>query len=436
MAKKNKITQGGQSSANIVQLSQVRKFNVDIEDYISSIQSAENIEQSRRARLYDLYEDVMQDPHLESVIGKRKARLHSAPIRFMNKDGQYDEAMDEFIKAPWFNSFLDDCLDAKFFGFSLFQFDRDKDGYVTYDMINRKHVNPIDRLIMRQQYDTTGLSFDNFYNLLFVGKQRDLGILSKITPYVIYKRNAMGDWSQFSELFGMPVREYTYDASDDDARQRLLADAKEQGAASVYIHPNDSSMRLVEAAGKTASVDVYDKFINRLNAEISKCVLGNTLSTESSENGTQSLGTVQKQGEDDICYSDRKYVLDVLNYDLTDIFTAMGINTSNGEFIYEESEDKDIEKQMRIVQGLWQMGLPMSDDFLYKKFGVDKPDDGEGLKRKEVNEEGEDGGEPTPTKKDEEEDDDNGEPTPPQKNQEEQNSLWQSFFNRWFRFFV
>lgn len=433
MAKKNKITQGGQSSANIVQLTQVRKFNVDIEDYISSIQSAENIEQSRRARLYDLYEDVMQDPHLESVIGKRKARLHSATIRFQKNDGQYDESMDELIKAPWFTAFLDDCLDAKFYGFSLFQFDRDKDGFVSYELVNRKHVNPIDKIIMRQQYDTTGIPFDNFYNLLLVGKDRDLGMLSKVTPYVIYKRNAMGDWSQFSELFGMPVREYTYDASDDEARQRLLNDAQEQGAASVYIHPNDATMKLVEAAGKTASVDVYDKFINRLNAEISKCVLGNTLSTESSENGTQSLGTVQKQGEDDICMSDRKYVLDVLNYELTDIFASMGINTQGGEFIYEESEDKDIEKQMRIVQGLWQMGLPMSDDYLYKKFGVDKPDDGEGLKRKEVNEEGEDGGEPTPPKKEEEED---KEPTPQKKKQEEQNSLWQSFFNRWFRFFV
>lgn len=434
MAKKEKITQGGQSSANIVQLSQVRKFNVDIEDFITSVQSAENIEHSRRARLYDLYEDVMQDPHLESVIGKRKARLHSAPIRFQKKDGQYDEAMDDIIKAPWFTSFLDDCLDAKFYGFSLFQFDRGADGYVTYELINRKHVNPIDRLIMKQQYDTAGLPFDNFFNLLLVGKPRDLGVLSKVTPYVIYKRNAMGDWSQFAELFGMPVREYTYDASDDEARQRLLNDAQEQGAASVYIHPNDATMKLVEAAGKTASVDVYDKFINRLNAEISKCVLGNTLSTESSENGTQSLGTVQKQGEDDISNSDRKYVLDVLNYDLTDIFSAMGINTAGGEFIYEESEDKDIEKQMRIVQGLWQMGLPMSDDYLYKKFGVDKPDNGEGLKRKEVNEDGEGGKQDSP-KKEEEEDGDDA-PKEPQKKEEEKDSLWQSFFNRWVRFFV
>ena len=42
--KKNKITQGGMTSANIIQLSQVRKFNVDISDYIQSVLSAESID--------------------------------------------------------------------------------------------------------------------------------------------------------------------------------------------------------------------------------------------------------------------------------------------------------------------------------------------------------------------------------------------------------
>lgn len=431
MAKKNKITQGGQSSANIVQLSQVRKFNVDIEDYISSVTSAENIDNTRRARLYDLYDDILIDTHLSSVISKRKARLHSAPIHFI-KDGEHDEAMEQIIKSPWFGSFLDDCLDAKFWGFSLFQFDKDKDGYITYELINRKHVNPVSKLIMKQQFDTTGMPFDNFYNLLFVGKERDLGILSKATPHVIYKRNAMGDWSQFSELFGMPVREYTYDASDDDARKRLLDDAMEQGAASVYIHPNDATMRLVESAGKTASVDVYERLIDKCNAELSKLVLGNTLSTEASDTGTQALGTVQKQGEDNICMSDRKYILDILNYEVSDIFSALGINMQGGEFIYEESEDEDIEKQLRIVQGLYNMGLPMSDDYLYSKFGVEKPGDNDGAIKKEEQNTGDKEEEPIGEPKEKEEVVENE----PKKSDEPTDSVWSRFINGWMRFFV
>lgn len=428
MAKKNKITQGGSESANIIQLTQVRKFGLDIETFISSVNAADSIDNSRRVRLYDLYEDIQQDPHLESVIGKRKARLHSAPIRFMKTDGSFDDKMDELIKSPWFGSFLEDCLDTKFYGFSLFQFDVDKDGYITYESINRKHVDPVKKLIRKQQFDTAGQPFDKFYNLLFIGKGRDLGVFAKVAPYIIYKRNVLGDWSQFAELFGMPIREYTYDASDDDARRRLLDDAQSQGAASVYIHPNTSQMSIVEAGGKASSVEVYDKLVDRCNAEVSKCILGNTLSTESSENGTQALGTVQKEGEDDISQSDRKYILDILNYELTDILSSMGVNTQGGEFVYEESEDNDLEKQLRIVQGLWQMGLPISDDYLYKKFGIDKPDDGEeGVQRNPTAEDGEEGAEEPEEPQEQEE----------KKNEEEKkDSLMRRFFDGWMRFFV
>lgn len=373
--KKERITEGGSSSANVIQLTQTRRFGIDISDYIKSITNAENIEYTMRARLYDIYEDILTDPHLASVIQKRKSTLTSVPVKFIKKDGTQDDKINEIIAAPWFNKFLEDCLDAKMWGFSLFQFDKEDSGYLLCDLVARKHVDPIKKEIRRQQYDCTGIPFDNFYNLLLVGGGRDLGLLAKAAPYVIYKRNAMGDWSQFSELFGMPIREYTYDASDDDARKRLLEDAQNQGAASVYIHPNDATMRIVEAGGKQASAEVYSSLIDRCNSEISKLVLGNTLTTEAGENGTQALGTVQAKGEDLIKMADRTFVLNVLNYDLTDLFAEIGFDTSSGTFIFDETEDVNMTEQLMIVQGLYNMGLPISDDYLYEKFGIEKPKD-------------------------------------------------------------
>ena len=35
----------------------------------------------------------------------------------------------------------------------------------------------------------------------------------------------------------------------------------------------------------------------------------------------------------------------------------------------------DIEKQLRIVQGLYAMGLDIDSNYLYEKFGIQKPDD-------------------------------------------------------------
>lgn len=372
--KKTVITQGSrtQHPQPIVKITPPRRWGVGIQEWKQAITSAENVDYPMRVRLLDIYSDMMLDAHLASVIGKRKSNVTSVPVTFLRPDGTTDERICEMIRAPWFDKFVKDVLDAKFWGFSLFQFDTDRDGWPTCQMVRRKHVDPIRRQILSEQYDQKGTPFDEFYNLLFVGDPYDLGMLAKAARYVIYKNNDIGDWAEFAEIFGMPIREYTYDATDEESRQRLMQDAQNQGAAQVYIHPEGTSLNLVESGGKTGSLDVYKGLADFCNAELSKLFLGNTLTTQAGDTGTQALGTVQKKSEDMILREDRKYVLNVLNYQLTDIFAALGFDTRSGKFQYEETEDDDMEKQLRIVQGLNAMGLAIDEDYLYEKFGVKK----------------------------------------------------------------
>lgn len=373
MTKQQKNTSLKKGIRPVIELSKPKRFGLDIQTYINAINSAENTINPRRYQLFDLYADILSDAHLYSVIQKRKASVLSVPIKFIDKDGNPIDEVNKHIHSPWFSRFVSQCIDSIFWGFSLFQLDRSEDGWITAELINRKHVSLERREILYRQTDSFGTPFDRFYNLLLIGEENELGLLAKAAPFVIYKRNAMGDWSQYAELFGMPVREYTYDATDEETRQQVLIDAQNQGAASVYVHPNDSTFKLLDTAGKSGSVDVYKSLTERCNNEISKLILGNTLTTEAGETGTQALGTVQAKGEDLITKSDREMILNILNYDLTDIFFNMGIDTSNGSFVFEETENVDIEKQLRIVQGLNQMGLPISDSYLYEKFGVEKP---------------------------------------------------------------
>ena len=371
---KKTITQGGRtfSPAPVIKITQPHRWGVGIQDWKQAITSAENVDFPMRVRLLDIYADMMLDAHLASVIEKRKSNVTSAPITFIRPDGQTDERICEMIRAPWFDDFIKDALDAKFWGFSLFQFDLDADGWPTCQMVRRKHVDPIRRQIRSEQYAPAGASFDEFYNLLLVGDPYDLGLLAMAARYVIYKNNDLGDWAEFAEIFGMPIREYTYDATDDESRQRLLQDARQQGAAQVYIHPDGTGLNFVESTAKTGSLDVYRGLADFCNAELSKLFLGNTLTTEASDTGTQALGTVQKKGEDIILREDRKYILNILNYQLTDILADMGFDTRSGRFQYDETEDTDLDQQLRVVQGLYAMGLEIDHDYLYEKFGVKK----------------------------------------------------------------
>lgn len=250
-----------------------------------------------------------------------------------------------------------------------------------YNLIPRKHADPIKRIILRRQTDITGIPWEEYPDLLFVGREDDLGLLAKAAPWVIYKRNTTGDWSQFSEVFGMPIQEYTYDTDDEDSRQRAIDDASNAGSLAVFVHGKDTTLNLVEAGNKTGSADVYERLCERCNNEISKLILGNTLTTESSETGTQALGTVHKKVEDKVTQADRLYLLDVLNYDMGDIFLRMGIDTSGGEFCFPEQKDIDPTSKINIITQLrTNFNLPIADDYLYEEFGIEKPADYDSIK--------------------------------------------------------
>ena len=370
----------GQKQPNTIVLTQPKRFGIDISDYTSAVKSAENVDYTRRYKLFDLYSDILMDTHLTCVIEKRKNAVLCSEIEF-RKNGKPDDKVNEQIASPWFSSLVADILDAKFWGFTLCQFYKNGE-WVNYDLIPRKHADPVRRIILRHQTDITGTSWDEYPDLLFVGSEDELGLLAKAAPWVIYKRNTTADWAQFSEVFGMPIQEYIYDTNDDDARQRAINDAANAGSLAVFVHSKDTELQLREAGNKTGSADVYERLCERCNNEISKLILGNTLTTESSENGTQALGTVHKKIEDQVAKSDRRYVLNVLNYDMTEIFAAMGIDTTGGEFCFPDPKKVDANTKMSILSQLRNtFNLPIDDDYLYEEFGIDKPKNYEQLKK-------------------------------------------------------
>lgn len=368
------IPRPGQRQPAIIKLTQPKRFNIDTADFMTAIKAAENVDYTQRAKLYDLYNDILLDTHLSSVIDKRKAAILSSNIEF-HRNGKPDEEINEQLFSPWFYRCVADILDARFWGFSLLQFYKN-DEWIDYDLVPRKHVDPIRKLILTRQTDIQGTSWEEFEDLLFIGGSTDLGLLARAAPWIIYKRNTAADWAQFSEVFGMPIQEYTYETDDEEARARALQDANSIGSLATFIHGKDTELQLREAGNKTGSAEVYDKFIERCNSEISKLILGNTLTTEASDTGTQALGTVHKKVEEAVAKADREFVLNVLNYDMSEIFSHLGINTTGSKFCFSEKKNTDPDATMRIlVQLHTTFGLPIDDDYIYETFGIEKPKD-------------------------------------------------------------
>lgn len=375
---RNKVSPGGKT----VIISSPKIGDYDIGDLRQALKSAKDTLYPNRAKLYDIYEYISDDPHLSSVIEKRKLSVSGCKIEFL-RNGQQDPRINELIAAPWFTRFTNEALDTQGFGFSLFQFYREG-RWINYDLIPRKHVDPHHRIIRTHQTDTSGYSFNEFNNLLSVGTTSDLGKLKKVAKAVIYKNNALGDFVQFAEQYGQPIKEGIYDGYDDTAREKMVEDLYNMGGSAVFVHPKGTEITLHDSASKGASATLFNALLEFCNKEISKAYLGNTLTTDAGDKGTQALGTVHQGAEDKLVVSDKKFILDILNYDFIDILDLLGYNVKGGKFVFVEESNSDLTKRFAIDSGLKNMGLPIDDDYLYETYNIPKPSNYDTLKSKET----------------------------------------------------
>ena len=348
-------------------------FLFDLQKFQSSLRQAKQIDHPSRARLYDLYESSELDIHYMGVLSKRLRGVTRIPIEF-HRDGKPDEVITPQLRSPWFKEVRKEITLAQFWGFSLMQFYLDEEGDIRADQINRKHYNPITRQLLQYQEDQEGTPIEEFENMLFVGSERNLGSLVDIMIAILYKRGSISDWAKFCNIFGIPIREYTYDAGDQEARRKIIEDARRQGSSAVYIHPKESSLVLHEPKNASATGELFENHANYWDRKISMRVLGNTLTTDADKVGTQALGEVHKEVEDEMNEDDRDTILDVLNYHMRPIFSNLGFNTEGGEFVFAKKDKTHPTQQVDIVLKLNSIGLPISDDYLYEFSGIPKPD--------------------------------------------------------------
>lgn len=370
------ISEGSYNSREVVDivLSAPELFYFDIQKYINAINSAKAVDFSFRSRLYDMYESALMDLHLAGVLAKRLKGVTKVPIEF-SRDGVPDEEINRQLASPWMKQLREEIILAQFWGFSLLQFYTDDEGDIRFYSVPRKHYDPVNQVLLRHQTDSNGTPISEFPNMLFVGAERDLGILAQILVAVLYKRNNYADWAKYCELYAIPIQEYTYNAGDEETRRQLLLDARQRGNNAVYIHPAESNFQFVESNAKSGTSELFKDFTDYWDNQIAVRVLGNTLTTSASSTGTQALGTVHKAVEEELNEDDCNTVLDVLNYYMLPIFESLGFNVTGGKFVSAKRKEVDTARQADIYLKMQQLGLPIDADDVYETLGVKKPDD-------------------------------------------------------------
>ena len=364
----------------------------DIQSWRRAISAFENQVNPVRTYLYDLYEDMELDGQVEATWGKRCDAVLNKRLVF-KRDGNEDKEIGKLLNSPDMRVFLEELLRSILYGYTLIQvnrvwFDDEEEQYrIDFDLIPRKHVHPEKgfQCVSREQNMATPdflfMQPPLASYMVWAGKPTSMGIFAKVAQYVIYKRGGFGDWSQFAEMFGMPFRELSYDDYDEATRMKLEQAMEEWGSAGYLIKPKGAELTLHDTGGSTSSAEVYDLLISKCDAAISKIILGNTLTTEQGEIGSQALGEVHKEAEGEKNESDKLFILSVLNTRFRAVLKRFGFNLQGGKIMYEGLEadwaklrDKwDVIKEIREV-------VPVDDDYIYDEFPVPKPDNYEQMR--------------------------------------------------------
>lgn len=201
------------------------------------------------------------------------------------------------------------------------------------------------------------------------------GIVRPCSWMFLFKNFSIKDWVIFLEAYGMPIRlgKYHAGASEDD-RDVLLKAVAMIGSDAAAIIPENMEIEFVEAHQKAASSDGFERLAKYCDAQISKAVLGQTMTTD--DGSSRSQAEVHDGVREDIERADAKQLMATLNEQLVKpiIILNKGQQKKYPRICIGRSEYIDLEKFTTAAEKLHRMGMRISEKGLLEKTGMPAPE--------------------------------------------------------------
>lgn len=315
----------------------------DIDTWRTAIATAENLSQPQRLQLYALYDEILLDSHIQGLLSQRVNKLLSQKFKLVDASGNECKSTKKLFESNWFYRFIELALESRWYGHSLIQlWDKHDSGYKEVAVVPRRYVIPERGIVAITQGDyINGLPYrDAPYSdwLIEVGAVRDMGLLKMAAPAFIFKKNALLQWSQYTEVFGMPVRVGKTASRTQADMDRMANSLRKMGSAAYAVFQEGESIEFVEST-KGDAYNVYDKLIDRANSELSKLLIGQTMTADSGSSRSQA--EVHERVADSITESDKRMLQFIINDQLLPKMASHGFNVNGCKFEWTVSADLD-----------------------------------------------------------------------------------------------
>lgn len=364
----------------------VGNFNASMGAFSSMLSPNDSILTSKGGN-YSVYREVLRDDQVQSTFSQRRLAVVSKEILVIpasddKRDIQIAEELKQNLIDIKFDSITNKMLYAIFYGYSvseiLWHF---KNGKVLLKDIkvrdrNRFKFAKNDQILLHKGgLDYEKLPRQKFWHLSAESETSDdpygLGLAHYLYWPTYFKRNDIKFWLTFLEKFGQPTVKGTISkgAFDDyNERKKALSALASFASDSVVLTPEGLSVEFMEAARSGAAT--YEAMFDKMNAAISKIIVGQTMTTDSGSSRSQA--EVHLDVRDDIIKADADLICESFNDQVVKqwVLFNYGENVTPPR-VYRDIEPKeDQNATAERDQKIHSMGFEPTQDYIDQTYGV------------------------------------------------------------------
>lgn len=331
------------------------------------------------------YKDIKCHPVVKGCLRRRKAAVKAKAWRIVKDQAsdQVTESINSIFKKLQINKITGGMFDATFFGYQPCEITwGHTDGawlpvniqampvdWYFFDAQNQlrfkdKNAGQEGLLLDPRKYlvPTQDATYENPYG------EPDAALVFWATAFL---QGGLEFWVRFTEKYGSPWVIGKYGNNYDEAKQETLLNnlyAMVQDAVAVI--PDNSQIEIIEAAGKSASADVFEKFLMYCRSEINIALLGQNQTTEADAN--RASASAGSEVTADIADGDCEMTAEQFQL-LIDWIVDYNWGGPSPQFEYFEDSNGGIDQAERDSK-LSTTGIRFSNQYYEREYGFQEGD--------------------------------------------------------------
>lgn len=262
------------SSYGSIVLQQKNLREQTLREWKNAVASATDPETPDRVQLAELYDNMMIDNHLASVVESRILFCQRSKFKLVDANGTESQELSKLFERPWFDELIYKVLFSKFQGTTLLELyeTNDDNELEAVNEIPQPYFNPVKGIVMANPGDSTGDYYRDSPYVVQVGRDFDLGMFEKLAPIVLAKKIGWGALLDYVDKYGVPPLIIKTDREDAARLNELYEAGLNFKNNTVLVMRGNETVDTPAVQGQGTSP--FGDLHTRADEQISKRVLG------------------------------------------------------------------------------------------------------------------------------------------------------------------